>query len=120
MKIDEQTAAVVTGGGSGLGKASAEALAGAGIRVAIFDLNEETGKQVADSIGGVFCKTNVLDEESVLESFDQARKAQGKSEFWSIVPQRPSHPRRLSIWIERPGNLPGNRPRTTHLPLKAS
>lgn len=78
MKIDEQTAAVVTGGGSGLGKASAEALAGAGIRVAIFDLNEETGKQVADSIGGVFCKTNVLDEESVLESFDQARKAQGQ------------------------------------------
>ena len=78
MKIDNQTAAVVTGGASGLGRASAEALAAAGLKVAVFDLNEEAGKKVADQIGGVFCKTNILDEESVLASFEQARKAHGQ------------------------------------------
>jgi len=78
MRIDEQTAAIVTGGASGLGRAAAEALAGAGLKVAIFDLNEEGGKDVADSIGGVFCKTDILDEASVLESFEQARSAHGQ------------------------------------------
>ncbi|MEG9863007.1 MAG: SDR family oxidoreductase [Parvularculales bacterium] len=78
MKIDEQTAAIVTGGASGLGRAAAEALAAAGIKVAIFDLNEDSGKDVADSIGAVFCNTNILDEEDVIESFDQARKANGQ------------------------------------------
>ena len=43
MKIDNTTAAVVTGGASGLGRATAEALAAAGVKVAIFDLNEELG-----------------------------------------------------------------------------
>lgn len=78
MKIDSNTAAIVTGGASGLGRASAMALADAGMKVAIFDLNEEAGKEMADSIGGVFCKTNILDEEDVLQSFEQARKANGQ------------------------------------------
>ena len=78
MQIDGQTAAIVTGGGSGLGKASAKALAAAGLKVAIFDMNEETGQAVADEIGGVFCKTNVMDEADVLESFEQARAANGQ------------------------------------------
>lgn len=43
MKIDNATAAVVTGAASGLGRATAEALAAAGVKVAIFDLNEELG-----------------------------------------------------------------------------
>lgn len=78
MHIDDQTAAVVTGGASGLGRASAEALANAGLKVAIFDLNEEGGKEVANSIGGVFCKTDIMDEEGVLRSFEQAREAHGQ------------------------------------------
>lgn len=78
MKIDNQTAAIVTGGASGLGRASAEALAAAGLKVAIFDLNEDAGKEVADQIGGVFCKTNIMEEDDVLQSFEQAREAHGQ------------------------------------------
>ena len=78
MNIDGQTAAVVTGGASGLGRAAASALADAGLKVAIFDLNEEGGKEVADSIGGVFCKTDIMDEADVLQSFSEAREAIGQ------------------------------------------
>jgi NAD(P)-dependent dehydrogenase (short-subunit alcohol dehydrogenase family) len=78
MLIDNKTAAVVTGGASGLGKASALALAGAGIRVAIFDLNEAAGQAVADEIGGVFCNVNITSEESVLAGFEKARAAFGQ------------------------------------------
>ena len=78
MKMDTTTAAVVTGGASGLGRASAEALANAGVKVAIFDLNEEIGTQVADAIGGIFCKVDIMDEESVVAGFEKARAAHGQ------------------------------------------
>lgn len=78
MKTDTTTAAVVTGGASGLGRASAEALAAAGVKVAIFDLNEETGTQVANAIGGVFCKVDIMDEASVVAGFEKARAAHGQ------------------------------------------
>jgi NAD(P)-dependent dehydrogenase (short-subunit alcohol dehydrogenase family) len=68
----------VTGGASGLGRASAEALANAGVKVAIFDLNEEIGAQVADAIGGIFCKVDIMDEESVVAGFEKARAAHGQ------------------------------------------
>jgi NADP-dependent 3-hydroxy acid dehydrogenase YdfG len=55
MKIDNSIAAVVTGGASGLGEASARALAAKGARVAIFDLNEERGEAIAKNIGGTYC-----------------------------------------------------------------
>lgn len=78
MKIDSTTAAVVTGGASGLGRATAEALAGAGIKVAIFDVNEEKGEEVARAIGGLFCKVDITSEESVLAGFAKARAAHGQ------------------------------------------
>lgn len=78
MKIDSSIAAVVTGGASGLGEASARALAAKGARVAIFDLNEERGRQVAAEIGGAFCKVDVSDEASVDAGFAQARAAHGQ------------------------------------------
>lgn len=78
MKIDDTTAAVVTGGASGLGRASAEALAAAGIKVAILDLNEEAGQAAAEAIGGTFCKTDITSEDSVVAALEQARAAHGQ------------------------------------------
>ena len=78
MKIDNSVAAVVTGGASGLGRASAEALAAAGAKVAVFDLNEEGGAAVAAAIGGVFCKVDITSEDSVLAGFEKARSAHGQ------------------------------------------
>ncbi|MGN6356916.1 MAG: SDR family oxidoreductase [Novosphingobium sp.] len=78
MKIDNTIAAVVTGGASGLGRASAQALAAAGVKVAIFDLSEEAGEALAQEIGGVFCKVDIMDEDSVLAGFDKARAAHGQ------------------------------------------
>lgn len=78
MQIDSSIAAIVTGGASGLGKASAQALAAAGVKVAIFDLNEEAGEALAKEIGGVFCNVNIMDEDSVLAGFEKARAANGQ------------------------------------------
>lgn len=78
MQIDSSIAAVVTGGASGLGRASAEALASAGVKVAIFDVNADAGEAFAREIGGVFCKVDIMDEQSVLDGFEKARAANGQ------------------------------------------
>ncbi|MCW1383646.1 SDR family oxidoreductase [Novosphingobium sp. KCTC 2891] len=78
MKITPTTAAIVTGGASGLGRATAEALAAAGARVAIFDVNEAAGEEVARSIGGLFCKVDITSEDSVVAGFAKARAAHGQ------------------------------------------
>jgi len=77
MKLDNTMAAIVTGGASGLGEATARHLAEAGARVAIFDMNAERGERVAGEIGGVFCAVNVADEASVDEGLARARAAHG-------------------------------------------
>ncbi len=76
MKI-EGVAAVVTGGASGLGEATARMLAGAGAKVALFDMNEALGASVADELGGVFAKVNVADAASVAAGFAAAKAAHG-------------------------------------------
>ena len=78
MQITKDTAAIVTGGASGLGHASARALAAAGVKVAIFDLNEEAGTTIAAEIGGLFCKVNITSEEEVVAGFEKARAAHGQ------------------------------------------
>jgi NAD(P)-dependent dehydrogenase (short-subunit alcohol dehydrogenase family) len=70
--------AVVTGGASGLGEATARALAAEGVKVAIFDMNAEKGEKVAADIGGVFCHVNVTNDESVDAGFAKARAAIGQ------------------------------------------
>lgn len=78
MKLDSTVAAVVTGGASGLGAATARALAAKGVKVAIFDLQAEKGEALAAELGGVFCEVNVTDEASVDAGFAKARAAHGQ------------------------------------------
>ena len=76
--IIEGQAAVVTGGASGLGEATARALAAKGAKVAIFDRDVERGERVAGEIGGVFCEVDVTSDEKVGAAFDKARAAHGQ------------------------------------------
>src|SRR5690606_40469208 len=66
------SAAIISGGASGLGEATARELARAGATVVIADLNEDRGKSVADELGGVFVKTDVSDEAQVQAAVDAA------------------------------------------------
>jgi NAD(P)-dependent dehydrogenase (short-subunit alcohol dehydrogenase family) len=66
------TAAIVSGGASGLGEATSRVLAAAGATVVVADLNEENGKRVAAEIGGLFARTDVSDEASVQAAVDVA------------------------------------------------
>jgi NAD(P)-dependent dehydrogenase (short-subunit alcohol dehydrogenase family) len=70
-------AAIVTGGASGLGAATAERLASEGARVSIFDMNEETGRAQATKIGGAFFKVNVSDQANVIEAITAAEAKHG-------------------------------------------
>lgn len=78
MKLNSSVSAVVTGGASGLGHATAKALAEAGVKVAIFDMNAEAGERIAAEIGAVFCEVDVLSDDSVDAAFARARAANGQ------------------------------------------
>jgi NAD(P)-dependent dehydrogenase (short-subunit alcohol dehydrogenase family) len=77
MQLGKDITAVVTGGASGLGGATAAALAAKGAKVAIFDLNEALGAKHAAAIGGHFYKCDVTSEASVDAAFAQSRKDLG-------------------------------------------
>jgi NAD(P)-dependent dehydrogenase (short-subunit alcohol dehydrogenase family) len=72
-------AAIVTGGASGLGGATAERLAKAGAKVTIFDLNAELGEARAKAIGGQFIAVNVVDEAAVAAAIEKAEGLHGKA-----------------------------------------
>ncbi len=76
MKL-ESLAAIVTGGASGLGWATAEMLAAGGARVTIVDLNAEVGAAQAARIGGLFVRADVSDDESVEAAIATAEAAHG-------------------------------------------
>ncbi|MDZ7823063.1 MAG: SDR family NAD(P)-dependent oxidoreductase [Ahrensia sp.] len=69
--------AIVTGGASGLGAATASRLAQSGLRVTIFDLNGEAGQKHAEDIAGVFAKVDVSDPQSVADGIARAHAAHG-------------------------------------------
>ncbi|WP_027527766.1 SDR family NAD(P)-dependent oxidoreductase [Bradyrhizobium sp. Ec3.3] len=73
------TAAIVTGGASGLGGAAAERLAAAGAKVTILDLNSELGEAHAKAIGGHFVKVDVTDEDGVEQALESAERLDGKA-----------------------------------------
>lgn len=78
MQLSKNISAVVTGGASGLGAATARALAGKGVRVALFDVNADAGEKLAKEIGGLFTRCDVTSEASVDEALAAARKAHGQ------------------------------------------
>jgi len=78
MKLGPDVSAVITGGASGLGAATARRLASHGVRVALFDLNEDLGEALAAELGGVFCKVNVTSSPDVDAAFAKARAAIGQ------------------------------------------
>ena len=78
MNIDSNITAVITGGASGLGAATARQLAALGAKVALFDLNEEKGEALAQELGGVFCLVDVTKDESVDSGFEKSRAAVGQ------------------------------------------
>lgn len=76
MNIQGQSA-IVTGGGSGLGEAVARALAAAGAKVAVLDVNAAGAQRVAADIGGIACTCDVTSTESVTAALDAATAAHG-------------------------------------------
>lgn len=78
MKLDSSISAVVTGGASGLGRATAEAIAATGAKVAIFDRHRDPGEAVAKEIGGIFCEVDIASEEQIVAGFQRARAAHGQ------------------------------------------
>jgi NAD(P)-dependent dehydrogenase (short-subunit alcohol dehydrogenase family) len=76
MDIKNQ-AAIVTGGASGLGAASARALATAGAKVAVLDINEKAAAEMAREIGGVAVACDVADSASATAAIKKASEAHG-------------------------------------------
>lgn len=70
----EGTSSIVTGGGSGLGEATARRLASRGAKVVVVDLQEDKGNAVAGDIGGAFVKADVTDAEQVIQAIETAKE----------------------------------------------
>jgi NAD(P)-dependent dehydrogenase (short-subunit alcohol dehydrogenase family) len=81
MRLKDKVA-IVTGGGSGIGQATADLFAEQGVSVAIFDIDEAAGRQIADQIiqkGGhaIFIQTDISDEASVSQSVAETSRRFG-------------------------------------------
>jgi NAD(P)-dependent dehydrogenase (short-subunit alcohol dehydrogenase family) len=76
MNVDG-LAAIVTGGGSGMGAATSRALAAAGGRVAVVDLNIGAARAVAREVDGLAIECDVSHDRSAVEAFERAREFNG-------------------------------------------
>ncbi len=76
MKLEGHSA-IITGGASGLGAATARELTAKGMKVTLWDLNEELGNELAGEIGGAFAKVDVASEEDVKAGIEVAKSAHG-------------------------------------------
>ena len=76
MRVEGQ-AAIVSGGASGLGRATAKALAASGVKVTILDTTEAAAAEAAGEIGGLAIGTDVTDAGSVEAAFVAAREQHG-------------------------------------------
>ena len=78
MQVDGQVA-LVTGGASGLGEATARRLAAAGAKAVVLDMNEEAARRVADEIGGLGLGVDVADAAAVEAALDRVAQALGQA-----------------------------------------
>jgi len=78
----EGTSAIVTGGASGLGAATARTLAKRGVRVVVADIQDEKGAALAEEIGGRYARTDVADTDQVIAAVEAARDL---APLWSLV-----------------------------------
>lgn len=78
MELNNSISAIITGGASGLGEATARKLAGCGVTVGIFDLNADKGQALADELGGAFAKVDVTSDEQVDAGFTSIRAQIGQ------------------------------------------
>ena len=76
MQVDGNVA-IITGGASGLGAGAARELAKAGGQIAIWDIQEDKGLEIAKEVGGVFCNCDVTSEESVIAAMGETKEALG-------------------------------------------
>ena len=76
MRLDG-LAAIVTGGASGLGAATAQRLARAGCRVAVLDINQSAAEASAQRIGGIGIACDVADADAAEAAVAKAREAHG-------------------------------------------
>ncbi|MTA10417.1 MAG: SDR family NAD(P)-dependent oxidoreductase, partial [Actinobacteria bacterium] len=65
--------AIVTGGASGIGAATARLLAAKGAKVVIADLQADKGEALAKEIGGAFCKVDVTQTEDIMNAIEMAK-----------------------------------------------
>ena len=70
--------AVVTGAGSGIGLASARRMASEGAKIAVVDIDGETGKAAAEEVGGLFIQADVTAEDEVAAMYDATLGAFGR------------------------------------------
>jgi NAD(P)-dependent dehydrogenase (short-subunit alcohol dehydrogenase family) len=77
MRLDSTISAVVTGGASGLGAATAELLAAQGVKVAVLDVNQAAGEKHAAAFGGAFIHCDVTNAASIDAALNAAREAHG-------------------------------------------
>jgi NAD(P)-dependent dehydrogenase (short-subunit alcohol dehydrogenase family) len=78
----EGTSAIVTGGASGLGAATARTLAKRGVRVVVADIQDDKGSALAEEIGGRYARTDVADTEQVIAAVEAATDL---APLWSLV-----------------------------------
>lgn len=76
------TSAIVTGGASGLGEATARALSARGVRVVVADLNDEAGARVANEINGAYAHCDVTNTDQVIAAIEAAT---AMAPLWSVV-----------------------------------
>lgn len=65
--------AIVTGGASGIGAATARILAAKGAKVVVADLQEDRGRALADEIGGAFAKVDVTNTDDIVNAIEMAK-----------------------------------------------